>query len=377
MRRPEHRNISLLMHAGRPIKALDASGTHVVDEEGREYLDLTGDFGRLTTGYCHPAVQKSVMSLLKRGLFSAAADIYTQSSIELAEKLAILVPGAANRRVALLESSFLAKNLAARVPSLLGKNGDVIALGRAGAGLCDEERLRKIDFPGENPGAILEHIFDNCEGGEISALYFRPQDFILPGARTLTKKLESCAGERGTLLIVDETGVQPGITGNPFLQEELGIIGDITILGEGIASGLPMGAIVLRPSLDNELDVVDYARPAPILSVQAALTTIRLLEEELLDRVRELEPLLAERTREIENVLGDKGHIVRRGLFLRLAFREREIAGYVHDKMLSRGIIVDNREKEAIYLTPSLIIRKRDIKRAFAVLREVLEEILS
>ena len=111
--------------------------------------------------------------------------------------------------------------------------------------------------------------------------------------------------------------------------------------------------------------------------MQAALTTIRLLEEELLDRVRELEPLLAERTREIENVLGDKGHIVRRGLFLRLAFREREIAGYVHDKMLSRGIIVDNREKEAIYLTPSLIIRKRDIKRAFAALQEVLKEVLS
>jgi len=377
MRRPEHRNISRLMRAGRPIKAQDASGTYVVDEEGREYLDLTGDFGRLTTGYWHPAVQKSAMSLLKRGLFSVTADSYTQSSTELAEKLAILVPGAANRRVALLESSFLAKNLAAKIPSLLGKNGDVIALGRAGAELCGEERLRKIDFPGGNPKAVLERIVDDCEGGKISALYFRPQDFILPGSSELMKKVESCARGKGTLLIVDETGVQPGITGNPFLQEELGVIGDITILGEGIASGFPMGIIVLRPSVDNELDTVDYARPAPILSVQAALTTVRLLEEELLDRVRELEPLLAEKTREIEIVLGGKGDIVRRGFFLRMAFREKGIAGAVHDKMLSRGIIVDNREKEAIYLTPSLIIRKKDIKRAFATLREVLKEVLS
>ena len=138
-----------------------------------------------------------------------------------------------------------------------------------------------------------------------------------------------------------------------------------------------MGVIVLRPSLDNELGIIEDARPAPILSVQAALTTVELLEEELLDRVREMEPLLSERTKEIEEILGERGSLVRRGLLLRIAFRERRIAGAVQREMLSRGIIVNNREKEAIYITPSLIIRKRDINRAFAVLREVLKEVLS
>lgn len=377
MKKLEHRNISLIMGTSRSIKARNAAGTYLIDENGREYLDLTGDFGRLTTGYCHPAVQKSAMNLLKKGLFAVTSGVYPGLSAELAEKLAVLIPGAANRRVALLESSFLAKNLAARIPSILGKEAEVVILGRAGTGLCGAEPLRRVDFPGENPELDIEKLIGECDEGKISALYFRPQDFILFGLEGLARSLEACAREKGILLIVDETEIQPGITGNPFLQEELGLIGDITLLGEGVASGFPMGVIVLRPSLDNELGIIEDARPAPILSVQAALTTVELLEEELLDRVREMEPLLSERTKEIEEILGKRGSLVRRGLLLRIAFREREIAGAVQREMLSRGIIVNNREKEAIYITPSLIIRKRDINRAFAVLREVLKEVLS
>src|SRR6185437_16815124 len=103
----------------------------------------------------------------------------------------------------------------------------------------------------------------------------------------------------GILLIHDEVQCGMGRTGKMFASEHFGITSDIVAIAKGIASGLPLGATVARA------DVMNWPPGAHAstfggnpVAVEAALTTIELLEESLMENARSIGEHMMNRMRE-------------------------------------------------------------------------------
>ncbi len=125
--------------------------------------------------------------------------------------------------------------------------------------------LRRIAPPDEVAAIFVEPI--QGEGG-----YYVPPSGFLPALRTLCDR-------HGFLLVADEVQTGMGRTGKLYGVEHWSVEPDIICLAKGIASGMPLGAIVSRE------EVMDWPSGSHAstfggnpVSCRAALATLDLLE---------------------------------------------------------------------------------------------------
>src|SRR5207253_1320293 len=131
----------------------------------------------------------------------------------------------------------------------------------------EETVLKRIAPPDEIAAIFVEPI--QGEGG-----YYVPPAGFLPALRALCDR-------HGMLLVADEVQTGFGRTGKLFEIEHWNVEPDILCLAKGIASGMPLGAIIARE------DVMDWPPGSHAstfggnpVSCRAALATIDLLEKE-------------------------------------------------------------------------------------------------
>jgi 4-aminobutyrate aminotransferase len=82
-----------------PLVVDQAEGLWVHDVDGNVFLDFTAGIAVNATGHCHPHVVKAIQRQAKQLLHMSGTDFYYTPQIQLAEKLASLVPGKRAKRV--------------------------------------------------------------------------------------------------------------------------------------------------------------------------------------------------------------------------------------------------------------------------------------
>jgi 4-aminobutyrate aminotransferase len=145
------------------------------------------------------------------------------------------------------------------------------------------------------------------EGG-----YIVPPDSFIPGLRELCDKY-------GILLIVDEVQSGIGRTGKWFAVEHWGVEPDIVTMAKGIASGMPLGAFTARQSIMSKWDAGAHGNTygGNPLSTAAALTTLRLVEEEsMLENAARMGRLIQGRVRDMMDRHPTIGHVRGAGLMV-------------------------------------------------------------
>jgi 4-aminobutyrate aminotransferase len=216
--------------------------------------------------------------------------------------------------------------------------------------------------PREVAAVIVEPV--QGEGG-----YVVPHPGFLPRLRAVTR-------EHGILLIADEVQCGMGRTGRLFASEHFGLEPDIVTLAKGIASGMPLGALLARD------DVMRWDSGAhgstfggnPV-SVAAALATLRLLEGGLVENAARVgERLLAGLRSRLarHRVVGDV-----RGLGLMIgveivAAEDGRPAPETRERILEeafrRGLLLLGCGRSTIRLAPPLVIDAEDADVAAAIL---------
>src|SRR6185503_6975988 len=148
-----------------------------------------------------------------------------------------------------------------------------------------EDLFKRTVAPQEVAGLIVEPI--QGEGGYIVP----PPEFH--------RELRRLCDQHGILLIADEVQSGMGRTGKMFAMEHFGVAPDIVCLAKGIASGMPLGAIVARA------DIMDWGKGSHAstfggnpVSCVAALETIALLEEGLMQNAARVGEFLLSKLRE-------------------------------------------------------------------------------
>jgi acetylornithine/succinyldiaminopimelate/putrescine aminotransferase len=293
---PEHAAQALLpVYAQMPVRPVSGHGSWLVDAEGNEWLDAYGGHAVASTGHCHPHVVQAIADQAGKLLFYSTA-----VALEIRERLAAelvarcQVPGA---RVFLCNSGAEANENALHLARRSTGRSGVVAVeggwhGRTVATLActDGEKYqawaraagmplaRRVPF---DDVAALERAVDETT----AALIVEPVQG-LAGARDCAPEFlraaRAACDRHGAALIFDEIQCGVGRCGAFTAAEAYGVTPDAITLAKGLASGLPIGALVVGSKLAAGVKTGDLGSTfggGPVVCA-AALATLEVIDRE-------------------------------------------------------------------------------------------------
>jgi acetylornithine/N-succinyldiaminopimelate aminotransferase len=296
--RPSARSPALLpVYVQFPVRPVRGRGSWLIDENGDEWLDAYGGHAVAATGHSHPHVVRAVQEQTEDLLFYSSAVPHAGREM-LAEKLVELCPEPLSR-VFLCNSGAEANENALHLARRVTGRQTVVSLsggwhGRTAATLaCTdgsryEEAARRSGIPVSrkvpfNDVVALDAAVDNS----VAAVILEPvQGFA--GARDCSPEFLRAARrmcrERQAVLIFDEVQCGVGRCGAFTAAESFGVVPDILTLAKGLASGLPIAAVIASTDVSSTVTLGDLGStfgggPVPCA---AALATIEVIERERL-----------------------------------------------------------------------------------------------
>ncbi len=402
-----------------PLVAERAWGPVVEDPDGNRYLDFAAGIAVAATGHSHPEVVAAIKAQADRFLHMCATDFFYENVVELAEGLARRAPGPGPWRVFFANSGAEVVEGALKLARLRTGRQKVIAFyggfhGRTyGAmSLTASKPVQRRGYAPLLPEVLHSHYAycyrcpvnrtpENCsiqcldlltetmfgttvDPSEVAAVIVEPVQgeggYVVPHPGFL-QKLRAVTRRYGILLIADEVQCGMGRTGRLFASEHFGLEPDIVTLAKGIASGMPLGALLARDEVMrwNNGGHGSTFGGNPV-SVAAALATLRLLEGGLIENAAQvgerLKALLRARL-ERHPVVGDV-----RGLGLMIGVEivkdreQRAPAPELRERILQeafrRGLLLLGCGKSTIRLAPSLIIDEEDAATAVSILDQAI-----
>jgi len=299
---------------GRPYVVARAEGAHVIDVEGREYIDLVQSYGAVILGHAHPAVTAAVSEAATAGTSYGAP---TPREMKLAEAVAARVPSC--ERVRFMNSGTEATSTAVRLArGYTGRDRVVIfhgnfhgatdaLLAAGGSGVATLGLPGTVGVPA---GAVAETLVvpynqvPTLDEG-VAAVVVEPvaanMGVVAPSPGFLEGLRMEC-DRVGALLVFDEviTGFRLGTGG---AQQRFGVAPDLTAFGKVIGGGLPVGAVGGRAEVMSSLSPLGPVFHAGTLAgnplaTAAGLAVLNLLDDvvysELERRAARLADLLAD-----------------------------------------------------------------------------------
>lgn len=292
-------------------------GCMVFDPDGNCFLDFAAGIAVCSTGHHHPHVTQAIKDQADRFLHMSGTDFYYGNQVTLAERLASRAPMKGEKKVFYTNSGAEAIEAAFKLARFHTGRRQAIAFyggfhGRTMGAVsltASKVQQRKGFFP-LIPGVSHIHYaycyrcpyhleYPSCDihcMHAIEKVLFKhtvdPEDvamilieavqgeggYVVPPPEALETVAEICR-RHGILLVVDEVQSGMGRTGKMFASEHFGLEPDIICVAKGIASGMPLGAIIAREEVMNW----EYGSHASTFGgnpvcCAAALATMDLLE---------------------------------------------------------------------------------------------------
>ena len=405
-----------------PLVVEKGEGVYIEDVDGNRYLDFTSGIAVTSTGHCHPAIVERIISQSKRLIHMSGTDFYYSSEIKLAERLNEITPGEHSKKVFFTnsgtESNEAAMKLAryhAKKPYFISFYGGFYGRTMGALSLTASKDVHKRGFAPFVPGVI--HVpyaycyrcpynmrVDECDyycvrwikeelfrttvpSDEVAAIFIEPIQgeggYIVPPDGYL-KRMEKLAREFDILLIVDEIQSGMGRTGKMFACEYEGVVPDIITIAKGIASGMPLGAMVASSSVMTwERGSHGNTFGGNPIACEAALATLELLIDGLIENARDIGAYVISKLNEIKARHPMIGDVRGKGLMIGIEFvregekkeRAKDERGAIIKGCFKRGLLLLGCGQNVIRLMPPLILTKEDADIALTILEESIDEV--
>jgi len=404
-----------------PLVAARGEGAMVEDVDGNRFLDFNAGIAVVATGHCHPRVVEAIQQQAARLIHMSGTDFYYEEMVALAEKLSEIAPGEAPRRISFGNSGTEAIEGAIKLARYATRRDKIIAFfgsfhGRTLGALSLTARkvvqregfgpllpgVAHAPYPycyrcpfGKEPESCAVECVKFIENTllktiapaeETAAIVVEPVQgeggYIVP-PRKFFEELERVARRNGILLIFDEVQSGMGRTGKMWAAEHFDAVPDIFAVAKGIASGLPLGATVARADL---MTWPPGAHASTFggnpVSCAAALTTIALLQEELVENAARMGAYLMDRMREWPRHFPVVGEVRGLGLMIGVELvrdqNTREKAPQLRDRVVQRaferGLLVLGAGENTIRLSPPLVVNRDQCDFALEILAEGIAE---
>jgi 4-aminobutyrate aminotransferase len=401
------------------LVARRGEGAIVEDVDGNRFLDFNAGIAVVSTGHCHPRVVQAIQQQAARLIHMSGTDFYYEEMVRLAERLSALAPGGVERRVSFGNSGAEAVEGAIKLARYhTGRDRFIAFLGSfhgrtmGALSLTARKAIQRKKFGPLVPGVvhapypycyrcpfgqrpescavecvkfIEQTLFQTiAPADEVAAIVVEPVQgeggYIVPPQKFFDE-LRRIAERFGILLILDEVQSGVGRTGKMWAAEHFGAVPDIFTVAKGIASGLPLGATVARAGIMNwEPGAHASTFGGNPVSCAAALVTLELLEQELLENAARMGAYLMERIRQWPARFPIVGDVRGLGLMIGVELvrdpNTKEKAAAERDRVIAdafeRGLLVLGAGDNTVRLSPPLVITRDQCDCALEILEDSL-----
>ena len=291
----------LPVYSQMPLTAVSGHGSWLVDDRGNEWLDAYGGHAVASTGHCHPHVVQAIKDQAATLIFYSTA-IPHRLREALADRIAERCPGDLSKVFFCNSGAEANENALGLARKVTGRQRIVSVAGgwhgrtaaclavtdgakyEAGALRAGLPLSTKVPF--DEPAAM-----EAAVDGTVAAVIVEPVQG-LTGARDCSLAFLEAArracDKAGAVLIFDEIQCGVGRLGAFTAAEWYGVTPDILTMAKGLASGVPIGAMVATSAMTRELHIGDLGSTfggGPV-ACAAALATLEVIDQEgLLDNV--------------------------------------------------------------------------------------------
>ncbi len=402
-----------------PLVVSHGRGAMIEDVDGNRFLDFMAGIAVAATGHSHPAVVAAISEAAGRFLHICGSDFYYDGMAAICERLARLAPGPSKKRVFLTNSGTeaiegaikLARN-STRRPALVAFKGafhgrtygamtltSSKARQHAGFGPLLPEVYHvpfgycyRCEFDKHYPacglfcvGEIERDLFARqLDPRDVAAIFVEPIQgeggYVIPPPDYL-RALRALCDKYGILLVADEIQCGIGRTGKMFACEHAGIEPDILVTAKGLASGMPLGAIIARESIMRwETGAHGSTFGGNPVCCAAALETLDLVEREYMANAAAMGERLLLGVRSLAKRYAAIGNVRGLGLMIGIEFvADREARApapaLVHDLVqlaFTKGLLLLGAGRSTLRLAPPLVVDADDIDTGLAILDECL-----
>ena len=406
-----------------PLVIDSGKGCIVKDVDGNEFIDFNSGLVCLNVGHSHPKVVAAIKKQCDRFLHYSNTDFYYDEVIDLAGKLAEITPGDFKKKVYFGNSGAEAIEAAVKLAKWHTRRqlfiGFISAFhGRTIGALsftASKPTQRRYFFP-LMPGVThvpypycyrcpFKLTYPECHYWCVDFIdeyvlqkYVPPEDtaailyepiqgeggYVVPPPE-YPKRLKKLADKYGLLFIDDEVQTGMGRTAKWFAIEHWDVEPDIICSAKGLASGMPLGAIIAKAKV---MDWVGGSHASTFggnpLSCAAARAVIDVIKEEkLLENAAKQGAYIMKRLEELKARSEIVGDVRGKGLMIGLEIVEdkkskKPAPEKVKEIMMrswKRGVAVITCGTSTIRVAPPLVITRELVDSALDIIEDTVKEV--
>ncbi|MGZ7150858.1 acetylornithine transaminase [Bacillus sp. BC08] len=371
------------MYGRRNIELVKGSGTEVIDENGKQYLDFTSGIGVCNLGHCHPTVMKAVQeqlhdiwhisNLFANSLQEEVASLLTENTV--LDSVFFCNSGAeANEAALKLARKHTGKSLVVTCEqSFHGRTfGTMSATGqnkvKEGFGPLLPSFLH-IPF---NDIKALEEVM-NEEVAAVMVEVVQGEGGVVPANLAFLKEIETLCKKSGSLFIIDEVQTGIGRTGTLFAYEQMGIHPHIVTTAKALGNGIPVGAMIGRKELGTSFPAGSHGSTfgGNYIAMAAAKEVLQITKKpSFLKEVKEkgeyVLQKLQEELRHVECIQNIRG----KGLMIGIECTH-EVSSFI-EQLEKEGLLVLQAGPSVIRLLPPLIVTNEELEQAVYMIKKVV-----
>lgn len=405
-----------------PLAVRKGEGAVIEDLDGNLFLDFTAGIAVCASGHCHPRVVEAIQRQSENLLHMSGTDFYNAPQRDLAKKLAELAPGNSPKKVFFtnsgaesVEAAFKLARYHTGRPLMISFFGAFHGRTMGAVSLTGSKAVQRSGFAPLVPGVThvdyadcyrcpLNLKYESCRikcvsqieddlfrrtvpPEEVAAFIVEPIQgeggYIVPPPE-FHHRLKALAEKHGILYIADEVQSGMGRTGKMFAIDHWGVVPDIVCLAKGIASGMPLGAMIADES------VMDWPPGAhastfggnPVCCA-AALETIALLEESLMENATRMGEVLMQKLKVLQAKHPSIGDVRGRGLMIGVDLvvdrdskkPAKKLCNDVVQACFHKGLLLLSCGESSVRLAPPLMIDSQQAETAVDIIDAVLTDL--
>ncbi len=377
-----------------PVAFTHGDGVWLYDTAGKRYLDALAGIAVNTLGHAHPVLVSALREQVARIIHSSNLfEIPLQT--ELAAQL-VALSGMTNAFFCNsgLEANEAALKIARKYGHQRGIERPVVIVcehafhGRSIATLSATGN-RKVHEGFEplvegfvrvalNDSAAIERIAG--ERRDVAAVFLEAiqgEGGVQPARADYLRDVRRICDAQGWLMMIDEVQCGTGRTGRWFAHEWAGIRADVVPLAKGLASGVPVGAVLAHGAAAEVFQPGNHGTTfgGNPLAMRAGLVTLQVMRDEglLTNAARQGERILTGLRTQLDGV---DGIVDIRGQGLMIGIELDRPCGALVGQGLAAGLVFNVTAERVIRLLPPLIFRDADSDLLLAMIVPLIRAFL-
>jgi len=396
-------------------------GTEVWDVDGNRFLDFAAGIAVTGTGHSHPRIVRSIKDQVEKFLH-ISSDFYHPIWVELGERLDEIAPFREQQAVSFMTNSGtesieaaikLARHHTGR-SQFIGFIGGFHGRSYGALSFTASKSVYRHGFYPLMPGVthipypnpyrqvlmsesgegygetvvryLKDHILDKVvPADDLAGILVEPIQgeggYVVPADGFFPALRELC-DQHGILLIVDEVQSGMGRTGKWWAVENFDVEPDILCAAKGIASGMPLGAMMAKESIMTwPTGAHGNTYGGNPVACAAALATIDLIDDGYLENAQVMGDYMKQALEEIQARHSSVGDVRGLGLMLGVEFIQGDgskkpdqvLRDKVERNAFEHGLISLGCGKSTIRFAPPLSIDQREIDEGLKIFQHSIQ----